>query len=1302
MKTKRRTTRRVLAALMAVAVVCTSVLLSSAVTTVSVNNFTDIKGHWSEDAMRLAINNGLISGRSETKAEPNGAITRAELAAIMMRAFGGGTKSSLNTFVDVNQGEWYYDELARAVSLGFISGSENKLRPNDAITREEAASVVARAFGFVDGSSSDYAKFSDAGKVSSWASTAVGGLAKRGILKGSDGKLNPQASITRGEFATMMANIVQVYCNSATLPAEQSIKGNVLISYGGTELKGKTINGDVFLTEGIGSKGMTLNNTAVTGTVYIRTSGTGALNLSNGSSVSKVVVMGTSTGAGIVADKTSSVGNVSVTGGTGTVSVSGSCDTVDVSTSRVAFVAKDAEIKNINVGVANADVTVDGGSDIDNIVVSSGSGSAKVSVLGTVNKFTSNANRADITLNGDITSATVSGSDVTVTTGSNAKVGSLKLTCTNSKAILGGTLSGLDFENSKSLTVEFQSDLKLDEYVVSSSGEIFDGYKDVKIGTIILKTKVSDFKFGGNAEKIVLQSGAEGSKISFTGGTTNKVECDAKNATIVVNSGSTVKEIVVTNSGVRISGSGKVNSVTAEGNGDNLRVNTSGTKVYNDGCSNVTAGGSTVPNGSSVTTSGSGNGSTDIDDDSDSGRATYRLIYNSNYGDKETQTYNYIYGREIELPDPDSMFPRSGYKATGWAISSVATEAKYSVGQTIKMPAYTTTLYAIWEKEDSGNSGSSGGTVDNSFTIKLPSDAYPADLSEDSQYTIDMFSNAVSFEKMSDTEYKVTGSVKIVEGFGTASGSGDYFLPVVLPTPTNKSSITLYDCGDFGMQTFGVDDVVKNGIKYNGRLIAFVNLNPDGRKLTQMEDGYVSDTETLVENFKIAYNSDLGNPNSKTNTVTFDFSELSFEPNPESSARIASTLGAPLIENGVQSESKSVSVDKVVSKGYNKYTATLRATGLVQSEYNGQDSAYWVGIRLKAPENGSSLSYGIGRNVDTNTNAKLVTVGNTKYAEIYVTIDQVNGVNELGKYITFVWKDNSGYAVTPTEEMFLNFSAIATSGQSGDGAVDEVSIDLASKSPWVSSENSGKTFATYVDSGYKVDSEDSSWMFNFDVVLKSVGGKYYIPLDFKFRGDSGQTLAVTDGADVTITLSEGSDGVYTGHTLLEVSQEILDKDYSVNLSVSADGKDSKGVQLNIRASKSDSFFELSDFSDFSGKIYGKDLSDIATGYKISDTEISATLKHITNWEEYSLENNTGYFVPIRIKVNSDAPEDWSIKVDQKVYTKSDLNGDSIVAIVPVNISDSTNMVTVVVEASTSSGSSDPSLTKYLFVLVTKE
>ncbi len=161
----------------------------------------------------------VVSGVGNDMFEPDRDITRAEFAAIVVRALGLKPGMGNNPFLDVGASEWYCEYIQTASEYGIISGYGNgKFGPNDKITREQAMTMAARAMkitGLEAGLAADdidalLTGFEDLGQVASWAKENIAACVKTGIVSGkSDKLLAPKDEITRAEVVVIVRRLLQ-------------------------------------------------------------------------------------------------------------------------------------------------------------------------------------------------------------------------------------------------------------------------------------------------------------------------------------------------------------------------------------------------------------------------------------------------------------------------------------------------------------------------------------------------------------------------------------------------------------------------------------------------------------------------------------------------------------------------------------------------------------------------------------------------------------------------------------------------------------------------------------------------------------------------------------------------------------------------------------------------------------------------------------------------------------------------------------------------------------------------------------
>ena len=186
----------------------------------SPKTFVDVEKHWAQDAVNDMGSRLVISGVGADRFEPNRDITRAEFAAIVVRALGlMRTGVGNDSFGDVFKGEWYYDAVSIAYEYDIISGYGNgKFGSDDKITREQALTIIARAMKLA-GLDEDIANadisatlggYTDSTDIAKYAKSSIETCIKTGIVSGrGEEKLAPKDNITRAEVATIVQKMLK-------------------------------------------------------------------------------------------------------------------------------------------------------------------------------------------------------------------------------------------------------------------------------------------------------------------------------------------------------------------------------------------------------------------------------------------------------------------------------------------------------------------------------------------------------------------------------------------------------------------------------------------------------------------------------------------------------------------------------------------------------------------------------------------------------------------------------------------------------------------------------------------------------------------------------------------------------------------------------------------------------------------------------------------------------------------------------------------------------------------------------------
>ncbi len=247
------------------------ICMMSLSTTAFAVEFSDMPDNWSTAALQNAVENGLLGG-TDGKILPNDSLTRAQMATIIVRAFGATAEADISSFKDVAPDAWYHSYVSKAVAMGAFNGAAEAFNPDNSITRQEAFVVLARAFGLAINEKVDVTileQFSDASLVAEWAKTEVAAIIASGYVGGSDGKLNPNAKITRAEFAVVMDRLIKYYIDdpeTTTFPND----GNVMLRAGGLKLDGVDTEKMVVIGDGVGETDMSIINSHLDSVLLVR------------------------------------------------------------------------------------------------------------------------------------------------------------------------------------------------------------------------------------------------------------------------------------------------------------------------------------------------------------------------------------------------------------------------------------------------------------------------------------------------------------------------------------------------------------------------------------------------------------------------------------------------------------------------------------------------------------------------------------------------------------------------------------------------------------------------------------------------------------------------------------------------------------------------------------------------------------------------------------------------------------------------------------------------------------------------
>ncbi|OKP73737.1 pullulanase [Paenibacillus sp. P3E] len=177
-------------------------------------SFLDVPaGHWAETAIKSLSAKQVISGVTAAEFKPETSVTRAEFTALLVRALGLRADGQA-AFTDVKADAWYASYVSAAVRQGIVTGrSKDLFAPGAAISREEMAVMIIRALEVKQGKKMEAVNgspaFADASSINSWAAAYVHAAAEQGLLQGrADNRFAPKASMTRAEAAQVVYRLL--------------------------------------------------------------------------------------------------------------------------------------------------------------------------------------------------------------------------------------------------------------------------------------------------------------------------------------------------------------------------------------------------------------------------------------------------------------------------------------------------------------------------------------------------------------------------------------------------------------------------------------------------------------------------------------------------------------------------------------------------------------------------------------------------------------------------------------------------------------------------------------------------------------------------------------------------------------------------------------------------------------------------------------------------------------------------------------------------------------------------------------
>lgn len=384
--------------------------------------FSDISGHWANEAVAKWQARGIVQGSGNGKFEPNRELTRSEWVALVNRTF-QLQKQGDASFSDVNSDDWFEGDVLAAEASGYIQGFEDgTFKPGAPLTREQAAVTLTKLLKLQGGNPGEAAEtFKDDAELGGWSKQSVYAAVNEGIIQGyEDHTFRPDAPLTRAEAVALLDRAAQVngswYGEAGVYGPElaeqvEKQQGNVIVNAAGVTLRNMDIAGDLVIGKGVGEGDVTLSNVTVHGNTYVYGGGEHSIHLENsvlvniivnkqdgsvrlvakgGTAIQEVVVQ---TGANLETEKGVHVSKVSLSKelpANSQIRLAGYFDTVNVEAYSLAIDIPEGAIGEMNVAPDANGVAVDTGEQatIESMILNA---VAKITGLGTIQNATVNA-----------------------------------------------------------------------------------------------------------------------------------------------------------------------------------------------------------------------------------------------------------------------------------------------------------------------------------------------------------------------------------------------------------------------------------------------------------------------------------------------------------------------------------------------------------------------------------------------------------------------------------------------------------------------------------------------------------------------------------------------------------------------------------------------------------------------------------------------------------------------------------------------------------------------------------------------
>ena len=193
----------------------------------SFEEFPDAQNHWGRAVLQQAVEDGMLQGFEDGTLRPDAPISEAEILALLTRVLNPPETVS-PVALGLTGEEWYAETAGKAAALGLLENPDRLT--GESLTRLEALRLLARAFQLTQAAPdySTLRSYADWREIPQEDLPAVASLIHLGYVQGSEHRLRPGSCISRAEFVTLLYRILPQY-QAAEGPALRDVQADTLL-----------------------------------------------------------------------------------------------------------------------------------------------------------------------------------------------------------------------------------------------------------------------------------------------------------------------------------------------------------------------------------------------------------------------------------------------------------------------------------------------------------------------------------------------------------------------------------------------------------------------------------------------------------------------------------------------------------------------------------------------------------------------------------------------------------------------------------------------------------------------------------------------------------------------------------------------------------------------------------------------------------------------------------------------------------------------------------------------------------------